>query len=261
MRKKNRLKKFSQKFLAFKFVALIGALLLIFTGILTPKVNAQSTLRNDYYMIRMGNLNAIAGESAGSGYNLNITGGQTAPGRYSGTNYVVRAGFQYINSIIPFYFKIDNIIIDFGALSPTNPVTRTSTLTVDNQSAGGYIVTAQENHQLLVPSSGQLIPDTTCDAGNCSDTTAALWTNTLTYGFGYRCDLVSVTNYCNTDFNTSDFYKQFADASKNETPVTVMSGQSGRNQKATITYKVNISSSQPAGLYTNAITYIATPTY
>lgn len=242
-------------------IFLLIAVYFTFCFINLQKTEAQSTLRNDYYMIRMGNLNAIAGESAGSGYNLNITGGQTAPGRYSGSNYVVRAGFQYINSIIPFYFKIDNIVIDFGTLSPTNPVTRTSTLTIDNQSAGGYVVTAQENHQLLVPSSGSLIPDTTCDAGNCNDTTSGLWSSTLTYGFGYRCDLVGVTNYCPSDFNTTDYYKQFSDASKNESPVTVMSGQSGRNQKATITYKVNISSSQVAGLYTNAITYIATPTF
>lgn len=248
------------KIISFKFIFLVGLLLIAGAFYLSPDTNAQSTLRNEYYMIRMGNLNSIAGESAGSGYNLNITGGQTAPGRYSGTNYVVRAGFQYISSIIPFYFKIDNIVIDFGTLSPTNPVTRTSRLTIDNQSAGGYVVTAQENHQLFVPSSGQIIPDTTCDTGNCNDTTAGLWSNTLTYGFGYRCDPVT-TNYCPSDFNTADYYKQFADASKNESPVTVMSGQSGRNQQATITYKVNISSTQPAGLYTNAITYIATPTF
>lgn len=239
----------------------MGILLLIFTAKTTSEVMAQSTLRNDYYMIRMGNLNTVAGESAGSGYSLNITGGQTAPGRYSGTNYVVRAGFQYISSIIPFYFKIDNIVIDFGNLTPTNPVTRTSTLTINNQSAGGYIVTAQENHQLLVPSSGSLIPDTTCDAGNCTETTAALWSNTLTYGFGYRCDQVGITNYCPSGFNTANYYKQFADTSKNESAVTVMSGQSGKNQQSTITYKVNISSTQPPGIYTNVITYIATPTF
>jgi hypothetical protein len=35
----------------------------------------------------------------------------------------------------------------------------------------------------------------------------------------------------------------------------------GSNKSTTITYKLNISGSQPAGLYTNVINYIATPTF
>lgn len=236
-----------------------------------PLALAQSTMYNDLYKIRMGNLNSIAGESSGSGFNLNITSGETGVGLYSGTNYKIRAGFQYINSIIPFSFSISSLAIDFGTLSPTNPVTRTNTLTIGNQSAYGYVVTASENHQLLVPASGALIPDTTCDAGGCSETTSAAWSSTLTYGFGYRCDSVSViyngaiSNGCVAGdlnfYNNPTFYKQFSDNSKSETAQGVMSGTSGRNQQATITYKTNISSSQVAGTYTNAITYIATPTY
>lgn len=250
-----------------KIKALILAEILIFTLLLNSKfdfiansANAQSTMRNSFYRVQMGNLNSIAGESSGSGYNINITSGELAPGRYSGDNYVVRAGFQYISSIIPFYFSISNILIDFGTLTPTNPITRASTLTIDNQSAEGYIVTASENHQLLDPASGALIPDTTCDAGTCDENTSAAWTSNLTYGFGYRCDAIG-TNHCASGFTTATFYKQFADQSKNENAVTVMEGESGRNQQVEITYKVNISSSQPSGLYTNNITYIATPTF
>lgn len=245
----------------------IGYLILVI--ILAPRASAQSTMYNDSFKLRMGNLNSIAGESSGSGFNLNITSGETGVGLYSGTNYKIRAGFQYINSIIPFSFSISSLSIDFGSLSPTNPVTRTNILTIDNQSAYGYAVTASENHQLLVPALGTLIPDTTCDAGNCSETTGTAWSSTLTYGFGYRCDAVTATNYCNSGFSTSTFYKQFADASKSETAQSVMSGPTNTtdlsglhiSQQSTITYKTNISSTQAAGTYTNAITYIATPTY
>jgi len=247
-------------------------LLFVFCFLLIAKsVNAQSLLENDFYRLQMGNLNSIAGESGGSGFNLNITSGETGSGLYSGTNYKIRAGFQYINSIIPFAFSIDNLNIDFGTLSPTNPITRTDTLTIANQSAYGYVVTASENHQLLVPASGALIPDTTCDAGGCSETTATVWSSTLTYGFGFRCDSVSIIYNGSTSTDclgggssfsgNANYFKQFADLSKSETAQTVISGTSGRNQQATITYKVNISSSQAAGEYTNAITYIATPTY
>lgn len=223
--------------------------------------HAQAIMRNSNYTIQMGNLNSVAGESTGGSKKLNITVGQTAPGLYSGTNYKVRAGFQYISSIIPFSFSMSQIGIDLGTLTPTNPITRTNVLTVSNQSAGGYNITAFENHQLLVPASGALIPDTKCDSGTCSETTSAAWTNTLIYGFGYRCDAVSATNYCASGFSTSTFYKQFADSSKGEISQSVMSGTTGRDQEAQITYKVNISTSQFAGFYTNVITYIATPTY
>ena len=236
----------------------------------SASINAE-TMYNDNFRLQMGNLNSISGKSAGSGFNINITSGETAPGLFSGPNFKVRSGFQYISSIIPFSFTLSSIIIDFGTLSPTNPVTRTQTLTIDNQSAYGYAVTAVENHQLLVPSSGSLIPDTTCDSGTCTQSTATEWNSTLTYGFGYRCDSVSVIYFGATStacvpgdttfYDNPTYYKQFADTSKSESAVTVMSGTSGRDQEATITYKVNISSSQVAGLYTNAVTYVATPTY
>jgi hypothetical protein len=218
------------------------------------------TMSNDDYKIRMGNLNSVAGKSTGD-QKLNITVGQTGPGLYSGPNYKVRAGFQYISSIIPFRFSVSDVAVALGTLTPNNPIFRTAILTVSNQSAGGYSVTLSQNHQLLVPASGAIIGDTTCDGGTCSETTAAAWTSSVVYGWGYRCDLVSGSNYCVSDFSSADNYKQFADLSKNESAQTVMTGATGRSQQAQITYKVNISASQFAGFYTNVVSYIATPTY
>lgn len=237
------------------FFLLCQALLLNLGGV------EAFTMQNNNYIIRMGNVNSGAGVSEGGGNRLGITVGQTAPGLYSGTNYKVRAGFQYIHSIIPFTFTIAQTAIDFGVLSATNPVTRTNRLTVSNGSANGFAVTASENHQLLVPASGAVIPDTTCDNGLCTETASAAWTSTLTYGFGYRCDDVTGTN-CDGGFAISDTYKQFADASNNELAQIVMSNANvGEELQSEITYKVNVSGTQPAGTYTNIITYIATPTF
>lgn len=222
---------------------------------------AAFTMSNLNYILEMGNLNSFAGKKSNDQFTLTDTGGQLAPGLYSGTNYKVKAGFQYIYPFVAFRFSISNLFIEFGTISPTTPVTRTNILTVSNGSAYGYQVTAFENHQLLSPSSGQIIPNTTCDAGTCTTTTAAAWTSTLTYGFGYRCDNLSGTD-CSSDFATSTFYKQFPDDSAGQSPVAVMTGTNiGRNKQGQITYKVNISGAQPAGLYSNVITYIATPTY
>lgn len=219
------------------------------------------TMSNDNYILQMGNFNMASGKPTSSTYKLGFTMGQTGPGLYTGTNYKVRAGFQYIHSIIPFRFSIDGINIDFGTLTATNPVTRTNTLIVSNGSAYGYSVTAYENHQLAASSSGAIIPDTTCDDGNCTEQESSIWDSNLTYGFGYRCDNL-VGSDCASGFSDSRNYKQFADKSMAEISRSVMAGTAvSRSRKVTITYKVNISGTQQSGLYTNVLTYIATPTY
>jgi hypothetical protein len=246
--------KWLKKFAVFFFLILLFAY--------SKPLAFSETMSNSLYIITWGNFNMSAGKPDNEAYALSFTAGQIAPGLYTGTNYILRSGFQYIYALIPFAFSIDNTKIDFGSLSPANPVTRTNILSVSNQSAGGYTVTAFENHQLFDPAHGQYIPDTTCDSGSCSEALASAWTSTLTYGFGYRCDIVNLVNYCNTDFSNSDYYKQFADDSKTETHQMVFSStKTGRNQRAQVTYKVNVSSLQPAGSYSNRITFIATPTF
>ncbi len=248
-----------------------GVLFFVFLlGSFTTQTFAQ-VMSNGSFRIEMGNLNSIAGESSGSNYNLSITSGETASGLYSGTNFKVRAGFQYIPRGTPFSLSISNTLIDFGVLSPTNPVTRATTLTISNTKASSYQVTASENHQLIVNKTGAVIPDTTCDSGNCSQSRAGEWSNTLTYGFGYRCDNISIASNgtqnssCiigENSFSTNkSYFKQFADASKKENSQVIIKGGKGKSQKATVTYKVNIPSSQATGNYTNAVTYVATPNY
>ena len=219
----------------------------------------SSSMKNSSYILRTGNFNTAAGRSTGSGTNLNITVGQLSPGLYTGANFKLRAGFQYLPTGVPFSFSISSNFINFGLLEPTNPVTRTNILTVSNRSSGGYVVSSSEDHELKA-SEAAVIPDTTCDSGTCSEAVSAVWSNTLTYGFGYRCDGVG-TNYCAEGFSDSASFKQFANRGSSEEQETVMKGTSGRNHKSQITYKVNVSGSQAAGYYTNVITYVATPTY
>ncbi|HVT00811.1 MAG TPA: hypothetical protein VHE53_01085 [Patescibacteria group bacterium] len=240
----------------------IGSAISFLLFLLSFAFQAQAyDMTNNIYKIQAGNFNSFSGKASGSGKNITFTSGQTAVGLYSkvGVNYKVRAGFQYIYSIIPFSFSISSVSINFGSLNPGEPISRTNTLTVSNGSAFGYQVTAAENHELLAPPSGQLIPNTTCDAGTCTNVTASAWTSPLTYGFGYRCDNISGTD-CSTDFSNSTFYKQFSNLAHNQTPQVVMSSANvGRGRTTQITYKVNISATQAAGGYQNAIIYVATP--
>ena len=230
----------------------------LYLALFTMSVNAQ-TMTNAEYMIQMGNLNSIAGHPSGPNYKVLFTVGQTGAGLYSGTNYKVRSGFEYIKSIIPFRFAVSSIFIDFGTISPTIPVLRTNQLTVSNGSAFGYQVTASQNHNLRIDPYGVEIPATACDGPSCTPTTAATWPRSLTKGFGYRCDNIAGTD-CDSQFvSSSNYYKPFISS---PSATIVMNGHNvGRNKVAQITYKLNIAGSQVAGLYTNVINYIATSTF
>lgn len=242
------------------FFVFINSMVIFVIFILFPQNTYAETMSSDNYIINMGSFNAGSGKASSAKYKVATTVGETGPGLYTGKNYKVKAGFEYINPIAsPFSFSISETLIDFGILSATNPVTRTTTLSVSNES-GGYNVLGYENHPLLAPS-GARINDTTCDNGACTDITASLWTNTLTYGFGYRCDNINGAD-CEEGFITDENYKQFADASKKETPQPVMAGRvPGQKRQGKITYRVNISGTQQPGTYINTITYIATPSF
>lgn len=242
-----------------RFISII-CLIWLYTTLMLLSVSEVwgQTMKNSNYILQMGNLNSIAGKPTGSGYQLQFTSGQTPNNLFTGPNYKVRAGFQYISSIIYFRFSISSTFVDFGIISPTSPVTRTNLLTVSNGSAYGYQVTTSQNHNLRVDASGFEIPATTCDNGTCTPTTSAAWTNSLTYGLGYRCDNVTGTD-CASGFSDSTYYKSFA---ASPSAVAVMSSSNvGRNRQSQITYKVNVSGTQPAGLYRNIINYIAIPSF
>lgn len=161
---------------------------------------------------------------------------------------------------LTFTFGISNYFVDFGILSATNPVFRTSNLSLSN-APHGSIITALENTPLLNKNTPDTIPDTTCDTGFCTEIRTDLWENTLTYGFGYRCDNTT-GNGCPAEFKAPNYYKQFPDFSQNETAQIVMSANSTLpDQEVQITYKLNIGKTQPLGNYANTITYIASPGY
>lgn len=234
---------------------LLFFILLASIASLIKPAHAES-LKSDNYIIRFGNFNITSGTKTSASYSLTDTVGQTAAGEFSSAGYTVKAGFQYIYTLFPFAFTISSLAIDFGALTPSTFSTNTNTLTIDAPGQG-YSITALEDHPLERSGTDQ-IPDTTCDGGACTQSAAAVWTNTSIYGFGFNMSGNDIPG----DFTNSTYFRQFADNSAAESPSIVMSSNaSGKARLATVTYKVNISSTQTAGDYSNIINYVATPTY
>lgn len=176
------------------------------------------------------------------------------------TNYTIHEGFPLLKSSLPFTFSLSSLTVNFGMLNAGEPITRTSTISISNPSSYGYQIVTFENHPLKT-STGQEIPDTTCDLGSCTQTYSSEWINPLTYGFGYRCD--NLTGFdCARGFENKTAYKQFANLEASEKPQTIMSSQnSGKDKKIQTIFKINIPGTQVSGLYQNEISYIAIPNY
>jgi hypothetical protein len=230
--------------------------LTIFLLSATPII-AIPQMESDSYKLQFTNLNMTSGSKESTNFKVLDTLGQTGPGQYSSSGYYVKAGFPYIKTIIDFSFTISDLSIDFGSLTPSAFSTQTNTLSVSAGGAGGYSVTAIQDHPLKLQATATTIPDTTCDSA-CDETTANVWINTTNFGFGFNL----TGNDIASDFTDSTYFRQFADLSLAESPQTIMlSSNVGSSRTATVTYKLNISASQAAGDYSNQITYVAIPTY
>lgn len=225
------------------------------------------------FKIQFGNINIGSTDASSSSYKLSTTLGQTAAGKFTSQGYIVKAGFQYIHSIIPFTFQISNTNINFGTLTPDSPSTSPTDLTVSFGSAGSYQVTAIEETPLKTMSN-YIITDTQCNGGGeiCDENNANNWNNDNTYGFGYQMtgeDIPTTFSSCQA-IHGNNCYRKFADKSAGENYVVVMSNNDVtikndpdpdiRNKhKATVTFKVNIPAIQAPGSYQNIINFVATP--
>jgi hypothetical protein len=223
-----------------------------------------ANMSSDNYELQMGNFNMTSGNKSSPGYKLLDTVGQNAPGQYNSQGYIVKAGFEYIKTLIPFSFSISDLSIDFGSLAASNPVTQTNTLTVSSGTGFGYQVTAFEDHPMQIPGTSTQIPDTVCDGGaeTCDQITAAVWSSNTAYGFGFNMNSDTHPDDIPADFDDNTHFRQFTDISLAETPQVVMTSPNvGRNKQAVVTYKINVSGGQAAGDYETNITFICTPGY
>jgi hypothetical protein len=155
-----------------------------------------------------------------------------------------------------FTLSVSTTLLDFGELSPTNPIIRSQIFTITNIIQPNYSVTLSENHP-LTDTSGNHIPDTTCDNGLCNEKIVDIWDNPLTFGFGYHCE----NQFCTKDFTQNKSgYKQLPDGSHGESAERVVTGGTlVKNKTTTLLYKVNVPASQPEGTYNNTANITLVP--
>lgn len=230
----------------------------IFT-LANPRPVMADNLKSPTFEIQMSTINITGGEKSSTSYKLSDTVGQTFQGQFNSSGFVILAGFQYINTLIPFSFKISNLDINFGSLVPGIPSLLSNTLTVTTGSAFGYSVKAVEDHPLRTRDGANTIPDTACDlATPCLPTDADLWTDNTRYGFGFN---IQGTDVDTSDFVNANYYRPFPIEGIDDPAVVMSRGNVATSSAATVTYKVNIPGSQAAGTYQNSIQYIAIPSF
>lgn len=210
------------------------------------------TLSNGNYSVNVGNIDTNPQPTQRQKQTSQVLGISTPKPEFTtGPNYTVNTSNDSLS------INTSQNTIDYGILSSTNPVTRISNISFSNSQFGAEILT-YENRPLETVKN-DVIQNTSCDDGNCSSFTAAVWTNTLTYGFGYRCDSQDST-LCDQQFANADYFKQYPEDSLDEPaePLLISSHNSHTN-KAVVTDKVNIPGTQKPGAYYNSITYLAVP--
>ena len=150
--------------------------------------------------------------------------------------------------------------VDFGTISANTFYQGCQDIEVSTNAGGGYSGTVQEQAKLKT-GSGSTISDTTCDAGTCTEITAAAWTNPANVGFGHTCRN-QTNNDCVSGYSNGTNFRQFADISAGETAQNFMTSSTPvRIAVGRVKYRLSVPSSQAAGTYTTKIIYIITPTY
>ncbi len=234
--------------------------LVVFLGAAST-VQAEN-LRSDSYYLQFGNFNMAAGERGSASFSLTDTMGGLAVGpygAYGSSGYFIGSGFQYVYQIDEFAFSISKLNIELGELFANSFNSDDQVLTVTTNGASGYSIYAFANHPLrLAADPSVVIPDTTCDAVNCNETVAGVWTDASKAGFGFNINGDDVM----TDFVNVNYFRQFANNLTSEPMQKIMgSSEVALGSTATVTYKASMPPDQQAGAYQTSIVFVAVPAY
>jgi hypothetical protein len=251
-----------------------------------PRSASAINMNSNEYRIQFGKVDSGGGKMddlVNDSYHLTSSIGQEAAKEFQSTGYIVKSGFQYIYSRVPFTFSLSTIQVDLGTLIPSVPSSGTITLKVSFGGAGQYVVTALPAEPLTNYTGTSTIPFTGCDGGidTCTTTTAKLWTSTSAYGFGYGMTGQDIP----ADFINSTYYRPFPNSLLSEAPATIMQSSNvtaditptpavpytpapaltgvprNTTHQAVITMKANVSTLQAAGAYKTVLRFLATPSF
>jgi hypothetical protein len=96
--------------------------------------------------------------------------------------------------------------VPFGIISPNAFYQGCQDLIVSTNAGNGYSVTVQESHAMMTADGIFTIPDTTCDAADCTVATATTWVTPTKNGLGHTCFNQSGSD-CNPTYASGKKFK------------------------------------------------------
>ncbi len=167
-------------------------------------------------------------------------------------------GTFYCGMIVGLSVEISDYDIEFGSLTPGgNPTDRTNTITVGTSASSGYIVYAFSTQKMTHTSYPTItIPDWNGSASNANPTT---WNNGY-FGFGYSTDDYSLTGGTPNRFSGPKF-APFVNQGPGDPVCDRTSPTLPSDGQNTITYRIAVSHTQPAGNYATTIVFVVVGQY
>ena len=105
------------------------------------------------------------------------------------------------------------------------------------------------------------IPDTTCQGGTCSYSSAGNWTSFTNSGFGYSLQVGTTSPGATLGITTPGQYKAFGVGYAQAQSILSRTNTPTGTDSAYICYRITVSNVQPAGTYKNEVNFIATATF
>ena len=239
----------------FNLLFLTFSLLSFYLG--SPPVMAQD-MNSENYILQGGNFNIAGGNKSSSGYRLIDLVGQTSAQVFSSKGYLIQSGFNNRAAGSSLIFSISPLGVNFPSLVPNLPQTRDLLITVKSGNFPGFAVYLAEDKQLSSETNA-VIPDTVCNAAKdapCNKDSAGLWNLSDSYGFGYQLEGKKIPE----DFKKPGFFRPFASLNKNELASLIMeTAEQNSEQNARMILKINVSRTQPVGIYSNNLNFTALP--
>jgi len=150
----------------------------------------------------------------------------------------------------------DQVIFGSLGLSSFNQLGQR--LSCVTNAAGGYVVTAYESATMKNINTATTIPNTACNGGGCTATSATAWAtpSTSISEFGY-----TMTNIGSSIPFVAGNFKPFGIGNALAQPIMVRTGIPATTESANVCYRLSITNFQEAGDYEAKVVYTATSTF
>lgn len=222
---------------------LVAASLLVWLGASSGWPTADAEMRSQNYRVDRDVLNFGGGEGQSPSWVNFGSLGEVAAGLSLSANYAVNAGMPaQLNTSLT--IAVDSATASFGTATPGTPLDAATVVTVTTDAAAGYSLAAQYSGPL---SSGS---DTVADfAGTVAAPVA--WSGT---GFGFT---VSAGTAVEAKWSSGAAYAAF---STTAAEIHAPAPTPGVPDATTVSYRVDVPTSQASGAYATTVTYTAAAT-